>query len=222
MLISYLLTTKLLAHTSDQFTKMESKITLKNFFQALRKNNNQVKKSDLHRAAKCGNLEKIKSLIENGANANLAHEDVKKQTKFKPLDLAVLGGHIDAVEYLINVTSNVDLNSLLNLADGNYIMKKFLKFKLELQIDLTHECTNPMVEKKDHCCELSKAFEEIYQLSCQTTIQDLEIRKLKREKEMLKCKNQDLKKIIQEIEQLFNNPTSELLMEDLENFWNNN
>ena len=85
-------------------------------------------------------------------------------------------------------------------------MKKFLKFKLELQIDFTQGCTNPMVEKKDLCCELSKAFEEIYQLSCQTTIQDLEIRKLTREKEMLKCKNQDLKKFIQEIEEMLKNP----------------
>ena len=201
---------------------MESKNTLKNFFKSLLKDGKKVKKSDLHRAAKYGCLEKIKSLIANGANANLPNEDVKKQTKFKPLDLAVLGGHIDAVEYLINVTSNVDLNSLLTLADGNYIMKKFLKFKLELQIDHSQECTKPMVEKKDHCCELSKAFEEIYQLSCQTTIQDLEIRKLTREKEMLKCKNEDLKKFIQEIEEMLNSPTSELWMEDLEKLWNNN
>jgi ankyrin repeat protein len=62
---------------------------------------------DMHLAAYAGALEKVKSLIENGADIN-AIEDRQKDT---PLHKAVKGGHKEVVELLLANKAEIDIKN---------------------------------------------------------------------------------------------------------------
>ena len=165
---------------------MDSKHSLKKVFSVfqlgkLQNGGHKVKKSELHRASKYGCLETVKTLVENGADANLLHEHFKTKTKLTPLELAVLGGHVEVVEYLIKVTSNADIKSLIVMAckNGNIEMVEFLTTKLEVQtVEEKQEDTTPNGEMKYLRRELLEAHKKIFKLSCQVTIQSLDIKRM--------------------------------------------
>jgi ankyrin repeat protein len=60
-------------------------------------------KERLHRAASAGDIEEMKSLLEEGLPIN-AFEDLNRT----PLHYAAIGGHIEAVRYLIDVGADVN------------------------------------------------------------------------------------------------------------------
>ena len=89
-----------------------------------------MKKSALHKVAKYGRLEVVKDLIENGANPNLEYENRTKNSKYTPLELAILGGHLGVVEYLIDIRTNVHFYILFNMASqkGNMEIVEIVSF----------------------------------------------------------------------------------------------
>ena len=60
-------------------------------------------KERLHRAASAGDIEEMKSLLEEGLPIN-AFDDLNRT----PLHYAAIGGHIEAVRYLIDVGADVN------------------------------------------------------------------------------------------------------------------
>ena len=184
---------------------MDSKQSLNKVFSVLQmgkfqKSGQKVKKSELHRAAKYGCIKTVKALIANGADANLVYEDIKKKIKLTPLELAVLGGHVEVVDYLLNVTSNANLNGLFIMAckNGDMEMVDFLEIKLEMRTEVKKE--DKTVNDESLYSQLLEANNKIFKLSCQATIQSLEIKSLKRENANLKGENANLKGDYSELE----------------------
>ena len=200
---------------------MDSKQSLNKVFSALKmgkfqKNGQKVKKSALHRAAKYGCIKTVKALIANGANANLVYEDINKKIKLTPLELAVLGGHVEVVDYLINVTSNANLNGLFIMAckNGDTEMVDFLETKLEMRTEVKRE--DKTLNDESLYSKLLEANNRIFKLSCQATIQNLEIKSLKRENAMLRGDNSELEKFLFKSQKNLFHRTTELCIHNLD------
>ena len=180
------------------------------------KSGQKVKKSELHKAAKNGCIETVKALIENGADANLVYEDIYKKIKLIPLELAVLGGHVEVVDYLINVTSNANLNGLFIMAckNGDTEMVDFLETKLEMRTEVKRE--DKTLNDESLYSKLLEANNKIFKLSCQATIQSLEIKSLKRENAMLRGDNSELEKFLFKSQKNLFHRTTELCIHNLD------
>ena len=168
------------------FSKMNSKFSLKKVFRLFNLGGCKGNTSVHHKAAKCSCLKNVKKIIEKGGCQNKMHEDIKKKTKLTPLELAVIGDNIKIVECLINSTSDVDYESLLNLAwkDGNMEILEFLNSKMKSQTEVEKEVEIP----NGRCLrtELLEAFEKIEKLSYEVMVQELEKRRLKSDAVLLK------------------------------------
>ena len=184
------------------FSKMNSKYSLKKVFHLFNLGGCKGNTSVHHKAAKCSCLKIVKKILEKGGCQNKMHEDIKKKTKLTPLELAVIGDNIKIVECLINSTSDVDFESLLNLAwkDGNMEMIEFLNLKMKSQTDVEKEVKIP----NGRCLrtELLEAFEKIEKLSYEVMVQELEKRRLKSDAVLLKNNAADIREGIYELKKL--------------------
>ncbi|MEM2677506.1 MAG: ankyrin repeat domain-containing protein, partial [Thermofilaceae archaeon] len=64
--------------------------------------------SELHKAAEEGDLQRVKKLVENGANVN-----AKDEYGSTPLYLAVLNGHLELARFLVEKGANVNAKDIV-------------------------------------------------------------------------------------------------------------